>query len=491
MWAENIEDYRIAYENSDLDREINYFLKDWKLDENDNRKLLEILTINIKRNLEKRILINTEKSNLLRVLYSRGITEQVKKKLSEVLFPDFKYDENKSNKVNNIRYWYTVLREEWRILWKEKIKYIQKAIWFSWEKEIDGLFWKESFVKYREKNYFWNKESLSDFYDNYKNIYTQIEKLDNWEIKKIQKNIWAEVDWFFGMETYSLIRKYYENNEVNNISNILDNNSEDSSYWFKTIENVEEMKKFLKSDNITIEDIKKWILEWRKSVRVWTNFWTKADYVDPKELGRLYNDIRQAKKYTSKSYEKWLKNYSWGVDYKSLSEYWNKEFNKLEKGSLFNLLASADKYMWARERWRGLISRDLRKKILKFWLDMNKPKDYWCAAFIWQVLIDSWYAKNVKDVRRKVWNTNRAANYLWGKDFPWHIGIKKWNMMINWNSRNSVKLSSLWPKTMTKFVWWILPEHVWDKSKVHKNKKKIPDWAIMVFYRWDKNPKWS
>jgi len=32
------------------------------------------------------------------------------------------------------------------------------------------------------------------------------------------------------METYSLIRKYYENNEVNNISNILDNNSEDSSY---------------------------------------------------------------------------------------------------------------------------------------------------------------------------------------------------------------------------------------------------------------------
>jgi len=278
-------------------------------------------------------------------------------------------------------------------------------------------------------------------------------------------------------------------------------NMEWLSEEFPNIKNTSELKKLINNKVITKENILSRIKQWVKLIKVKYNNW-KTEKINVNDLSKFYNDINGAREYVNKSakYSIGIPKKNWEVDYKKMSSFAEKSIDEIGANKIKNLIISAQKYYHWKEKWIDKVSKELRSEIKKFWLDINKANDYWCAAFIWICLVQSKNFNNINELKKIVRNPLRAASYLWWKDFAWHIWISLWNwIMINWNSWNTVQNRYMYKNNAEKIVWWVMPENVWNKDAVNylkkpnlENKiKEIPVGAIVVFRRWWTNKNWS
>jgi len=290
-------------------------------------------------------------------------------------------------------------------------------------------------------------------------------------------------------------RKYIKELTFHAISSIykaLD--KKENSFWlekeFPTIENTNELKKLFIQKLITKNDVEKWLRRWYRTIRLHYRNWY-TDKVSVKELKKFYDEVIKAQEYSKNSINEGIKKSKDGnINYKATSTY-AKNYDETHKEKLTwlsKLISKAQVYMWAMEKWNDPLSKELQEKMKKFWLDIkNNPTDNWCAAFVWQVLIDSWYYENIRSLKNKLSEPypDVASLYLWAGYFKAHIWIYTWwDIMINWNSHNMVRYSKI---DYSKLVWWVLPDDIWDPEKVHwyrKEKWSIPPWAILVFKRW-------
>jgi hypothetical protein len=210
--------------------------------------------------------------------------------------------------------------------------------------------------------------------------------------------------------------------------------------------------------------------------------WWKRDRVSVKELDRFYKEFISAQDYSRKSLKKWIWKRRKTVDYPAMKKFWNESIDQLKW--LAKFIAIWDKYLseWINERnlkhlkfLPKYLYAEEKKSIRKTWRWLKK--NAWCAYFINTVLKESGYPT----LPGKFAGSSRA--YIW-ESWYWHIGIKKGQSMINWNTHDSIWLSKI---NYSKLRWWILPQDVWNPKKAHKwhfnSKSLIPDWAILVYQR--------
>jgi len=353
----------------------------------------------------------------------------------------------------------------------------------NWNEKISN---KE--LKYLEKIADWNL----DFLNIQKEELNQLKDLLLSQMKKYsqRKNIPQSSKQYIKKLTSKAI------NQINQILN--KETSEPLEKEFPTIKDTKELRKLFEQKLITIKDVEKWIKKWYKTIKVHYQNW-ESDRISVKELKKFYDEIIKAQKYSINSAKEGIKKSKDGkhINYKAISDYAdNYDKNHPEKLSwLSKLIAKAQVYMEATEKWNDPLSRKLQNKMKKFWLDIkNDPNDNWCAAFVGQVLIESGYFKNVNDLKQHLPfpYPEIASNYLWlwkilGKDyyFKAHIWIYTgWETMINGNSHNMVRYSKV---NFNKLVGWVLPQDIWNPNKVHwyrKEKNEPPVGALLVLKRW-------
>jgi hypothetical protein len=239
---------------------------------------------------------------------------------------------------------------------------------------------------------------------------------------------------------------------------------------------------------ITKQMVEEWLNNWVKTLKI--KYWQgKIENISVEKLNTFFEDVQKAQLYSISSAKEWKeKAIKWKdgkdyINYEAISDYANETLKHHETKWLKKFIATAEKYMWAKENGTDSKSQIfIRKLEQNFWI--NPKTVNWCWAFIWQVLIESWYFKSVRELRKHVKYPDVSSNYLNLGYFPGHIGIfVGWDTMISWNSKNMVRYGKV---NYEKLVWWIMPSDIWNPNAVHfyhKWDKQIPVGALLVFKR--------
>ena len=249
---------------------------------------------------------------------------------------------------------------------------------------------------------------------------------------------------------------------------------------FPSIDNIENFINSLKKLKNTREIVSRKISESERNnysdntLVTISYYWKNRDKVRVSDLRWILKSIN----FTLDIDKKWVEeSVDWKVNYKAIKKAVDQKMSKEKITWLTNILANSVKYVWQTET-----NAYLRKEIRKHtWLDIRSQA--WCAAFVKMILIKSGY-KNYSDKMN-----NTALSAFWITKTWWHIWISAWwGRFIDWNSWASVDRvtkDSVYRWYRSKgFIWWILPQDIWDKSKVNYWKSNIPPGAIIVFARW-------
>jgi len=246
---------------------------------------------------------------------------------------------------------------------------------------------------------------------------------------------------------------------------------------FPTIRSVEKLIKSIQKMKVTRRLIK------RKLREISRNHYSDDTYVTlhyawirDKVTVRDLKWILKAINYSIKSSENWvIYSKHWEVNYDAVRKTAEKELEKVDTKWLKRMIALAQTYVWKTEA-----NTFLRKEIKKY-THLDIRYEAWCAAFVRMMLIKSWYEKAAHHMN------NAALSALWISRTWYHIWISigGW-MFIDWNSWkhvDKVTKDSIYRAYRKKwFVGRVMPENVWDRSKVNFWFPP-PAWAIVVFAR--------
>ena len=447
--------------HSDMKDEIKQFSADNEIDNNENQVLKKILDYNlIKKNREKQLLQNTTREALNDLIQIPSLLHSTKLRIENIL----NWNNNENNETNNSKYIQkngllkNVLKITLKTLVSIESNNIENIIWNKYNFSITNRQWKTYNV------FLWKINWVENYYYSNGPRKNQRVKIYNWY------KIWPTIT------ESNLEKRESDNKEPKNNKELLKKLEKD----FPSIDNISSLIVSLKKLKSTRDIVNRKIDEAKRNnysddtLITISYYWKRRDKVRVSDL----KGILKAINFTLDTDQRWIDTAKdWKIDNKSIKDYVTKRLSKENITWLAEIYANAVKYVWSTEA-----NRYLQKEIKKYtWLDIKNQA--WCAAFVKMILIKSWHAEDSKKMN------NAALSAFWITKAWWHIWISAgWWKFIDWNSwRNTDRVTSdsIYRSYRKKgYIWWILPEDLWNRDKVHFSNTNVPPWAIIVFARW-------
>jgi len=254
---------------------------------------------------------------------------------------------------------------------------------------------------------------------------------------------------------------------------------------FPSIRSVDRLKRSLKKMKRTREHV-------LKKLR-----WAERKHLDDSQLitirySRIKDNVTvwdlkwvlKAMNFAIEADTRWIKKSKWNkIDYKQIADYAAKHSERNDIWKIEKLVSSAMSYLWKSER-----NVNLRKEITRLskqldWRPFDIRYEAWCAMFTRLMLIKAWYRNSANKMNAAALSALFPTYETW-----YHIWISiGWWKFIDWNSWKStdrVTKDSVYRWYRKRgFIWWVMPNDVWNPSKVHFTKPPLT-WAIVVFARW-------
>ena len=172
----------------------------------------------------------------------------------------------------------------------------------------------------------------------------------------------------------------------------------------------------------------------------------------------------------------------WKINYDEISNYANKHSENNDVKWVEAMVSNSMSYLWNTER-----SIKLRKEINALskeldWRPFDIRYEAWCAMFVRLMLVKSGFKNNANKMNwtalSALFNTYETWYHIWISAWWWNF--IDWN---SWKTSDRVTKDSVYRSYRKRwFIWWVMPNNVWNPSEVHFT---IPPliWSIVVFAR--------